>query len=105
MLAVRRAEDGGISFDVRDTGIGMTPEEISIALQPFGQLDSGLNRRHEGTGLGLPLARSLVELNGGTLEIRSEKGRGTTVTVRLAAGRSGGASAAAPPLETKAAAA
>jgi PAS domain S-box-containing protein len=105
VLAVRRAEDGGISFDVRDTGIGMTPEEISIALQPFGQLDSGLNRRHEGTGLGLPLARSLVELNGGTLEIRSEKGRGTTVTVRLAAGRSGGTSAAAPPIVTKAAAA
>ena len=105
VLAVRRAEDGGISFEVRDTGIGMTPEEISIALQPFGQLDSGLNRRHEGTGLGLPLARSLVELNGGTLEIRSEKGRGTTVTVRLAAGRSGGTSAAAPPIVTKAAAA
>ena len=105
MLAVRRAEDGGIVFDVRDTGIGMTPEEISIALQPFGQLDSGLDRRHEGTGLGLPLARSLVELNGGTLEIRSEKGRGTTVTVRLAAGRSGGASAATLPIVAKAAAA
>ena len=99
------AEDGGIVFDVRDTGIGMTPEEISIALQPFGQLDSGLDRRHEGTGLGLPLARSLVELNGGTLEIRSEKGRGTTVTVRLAAGRSGGTSAATLPIVTKAAAA
>ena len=105
VLAVRRAEDGGIVFDVRDTGIGMTPEEISIALQPFGQLDSGLDRRHEGTGLGLPLARSLVELNGGTLEIRSEKGRGTTVTVRLAAGRSGGTSAATLPIVAKAAAA
>jgi len=90
---------------VRDTGIGMTPEEISIALQPFGQLDSGLDRRHEGTGLGLPLARSLVELNGGTLEIRSEKGRGTTVTVRLAAGRSAGTSAATLPIVAKAAAA
>ena len=98
VLAVRHAEDGGIAFDVRDTGIGMTPEEISIALQPFGQLDGGLNRRHEGTGLGLPLARSLVELNGGTLDIRSEKGRGTTVTVRLAAGRSGGSAAAAQPI-------
>jgi signal transduction histidine kinase len=105
VLAVRRAEDGGIVFDVRDTGIGMTPEEISIALQPFGQLDSGLNRRHEGTGLGLPLARSLVELNGGTLEIRSEKDRGTTVTVRLAARRSGGTSAVTLPIVAKAAAA
>jgi signal transduction histidine kinase len=101
VLAVRPTEDGGIAFDVRDTGIGMTPEEISIALQPFGQLDSGLNRRHDGTGLGLPLARSLVELHGGTLDIHSEKGRGTTVTARLSAGRVGGASA----LATKAVAA
>src|SRR5204862_522190 len=103
VLAVRRAEDGGIVFDVRDTGIGMTPEEISIALQPFGQLDSGLDRRREGTGLGLPLARSLVELNGGTLEIRSEKGRGTTVTVRLAAGRRVGTPPAPPPIAARAA--
>ena len=95
VLAVRRTEEGDIAFDVRDTGIGMTPEEINIALQPFGQLDSGLNRRHDGTGLGLPLARSLVELHGGTLDIHSEKGRGTTVTVRLSAGRIGGAAALA----------
>jgi PAS domain S-box-containing protein len=95
VLAVRRTDEGGIAFDVRDTGIGMTPEEINIALQPFGQLDSGLNRRHDGTGLGLPLARSLVELHGGALDIHSEKGRGTTVTARLSAGRIGGATALA----------
>jgi PAS domain S-box-containing protein len=87
VLCVRRAEDRGLLFEVRDTGIGMTPEEITIALQPFGQLDTGFNRRHDGTGLGLPLARSLVELHGGSLQIDSEKGRGTTVAVLLSAAR------------------
>jgi signal transduction histidine kinase len=89
---------------VRDTGIGMTPEEIKIALQPFGQLDTGFNRRHDGTGLGLPLARSLIELHGGTLDIHSDKGRGTTVTVRLSGGR-GDVVSIAPPSPRKAAAA
>jgi len=104
-LGVRRADDGGIAFDVRDTGIGMTPAEIDVALQPFGQLDSGFNRRHDGTGLGLPLARSLVELHGGSLRIDSEKGRGTTVTVLLSASRIGSALAIEASLAASAAAA
>ncbi|TMJ62283.1 MAG: PAS domain S-box protein [Alphaproteobacteria bacterium] len=87
VLAVRRTADAGIVFEVRDTGVGMTPEEITVALQPFGQLDTGFNRRHDGTGLGLPLARSLVELHGGSLQIDSEKGRGTAVAVLLSASR------------------
>jgi len=87
VLCARRTEDRGLVFEVRDTGIGMTPEEITIALQPFGQLDTGFNRRHDGTGLGLPLARSLVELHGGSLTIDSQKGRGTTVAVLLSAAR------------------
>jgi len=82
-----RTEERGLVFEVRDTGIGMTPEEITIALQPFGQLDAGFDRRHDGTGLGLPLARSLVELHGGSLRIESQKGRGTTVSVLLSAAR------------------
>ena len=86
-VTVRRAEVGGIEFAVQDTGIGMTPSEIEIALELFGQVDSGLARRHEGTGLGLPLARKLAELHGGSLTIKSEKGRGTTVTVMLPAAR------------------
>ena len=86
-VAIRRAEDGAVAFEVRDTGPGMTGAEIEIAMQPFGQADAGLNRRHEGTGLGLPLARSLAELHGGSLHINSEKGRGTTVTVTLPARR------------------
>jgi len=52
-------------------------------LQPFGQVDSALSRKHAGTGLGLPLTKSLVELHGGRLDFDSEVGRGTTVTVRF----------------------
>ena len=66
-----------------DTGVGMSPSEIEIALECFGQVDAGLGRHHEGTGLGLPLARRLAELHGGTLDIDSEKGRETIVTVTL----------------------
>jgi PAS domain S-box-containing protein len=73
----------GFRFRVRDTGIGMAPEDLPKALTPFGQIDSALARRYEGTGLGLPLAKELVELHGGTLDIDSATGRGTTVTVTL----------------------
>jgi two-component system cell cycle sensor histidine kinase PleC len=84
-IALRRREDGGVEFEVRDTGPGMTAGEIEIALEPFGQIDSAHARRHEGTGLGLPLARRLAELHGGSLIVRSEKGRGTAVIVILPA--------------------
>ncbi len=70
-------------FTVRDTGVGMDEIEIAKAMSKFGQVDSGLDRKHEGTGLGLPLTQGLVELHGGTLEIKSEKGKGTTATVRF----------------------
>ena len=79
--------DDNFAFQVQDNGPGMTKEEIIIALQPFGQVDAGLERRHEGTGLGLPLARSLIELHGGALQIDSDKGRGTTVTATFPAER------------------
>jgi len=82
-VSVRRMEDGGAQFVVRDNGCGMTQAEIEVALQRFGQVDSGLSRRHEGTGLGLPLARKLAELHGGWLRLDSEKGRGTTATLTL----------------------
>jgi PAS domain S-box-containing protein len=74
---------GGIAIHVRDTGIGMAPEEIPLALQPFQQIDSRLSRRYEGTGLGLPLSKRLAELHGAGLEIDSTPGRGTRVTVRI----------------------
>ena len=57
--------------------------DIVRILHPFGQIDSGLNRKYEGAGLGLPLTKGLVDLHGGTLAIESAPGRGTTVTVRL----------------------
>lgn len=82
-LEARRAASGGVDFVVRDTGTGMTAAEIEIALGLFAQVEAGLSRPHEGAGLGLPLARKLTELHGGSLTVESEKGRGTTVTVQL----------------------
>ena len=72
-----------VEITVSDTGIGMSAQEIEIALLPFRQVDGSLSRRHEGTGLGLPLAKSLAELHGGSLRLKSELGIGTTVTLRL----------------------
>jgi PAS domain S-box-containing protein len=83
LVSGRHATDVGVVFEVRDTGLGMTPDEIDIALEPFGQVDASPAREHEGTGLGLPLARRLAELHGGSLHIDSEKGCGTTVAVTL----------------------
>ncbi|MBV8650015.1 MAG: HAMP domain-containing histidine kinase, partial [Alphaproteobacteria bacterium] len=82
---VRR--DGGIVVSVADTGIGIAPADIPRALERFGQVDSTLGRKYEGTGLGLPLSKRLAELHGATLEIASELGRGTTVTVTFPAER------------------
>jgi len=87
VVAVHRGLDGTLVFEVRDTGIGMTENEIEIALQPFGQIDASNTRRYEGTGLGLPLAKRLAELHGGSLQVNSEKGRGTTVRVTIPAFR------------------
>jgi len=76
-------ENEELNFIVRDTGIGMSDDEVVVALLPFRQVDGTLSRRYEGTGLGLPLVRAFVELHGGTMEIVSDKGKGTSVTVRL----------------------
>ena len=76
-----RWQDGSASISVTDSGIGMTVEELDIAMMPFGQVDGGRNRLREGTGLGLPIAKALVELHGGRLSIESEKNVGTVVSV------------------------
>ena len=89
-------DDGRVAIAVSDTGIGMASSDIPKALTPFMQVDSGLNRRHEGSGLGLPLAKSLVELHQGQLEITSAPGKGTTVTILLPAERHVPASSARP---------
>jgi len=75
--------DRTLSISVADTGIGMTGEEIDLALQLFGQVDGSLQRRHEGTGLGLPICIGIMERHGGTLRLHSVKGEGTTVIVTL----------------------
>ena len=73
----------GLTLDISDSGIGMAPEQISKALEPFGQIDSKISRKYEGSGLGLPLTKQLVELHGGTLTIASQANIGTTVSVFL----------------------
>jgi PAS domain S-box-containing protein len=83
----RRNTDGGMSLAVIDRGIGMAPEDIPVALTPFQQVDIGLRRKYEGTGLGLPIAKQLIALHGGTLAIESARGSGTTVTITLPASR------------------
>ena len=83
-ITARRSGDH-LALEVIDTGIGMTAEEIKTALEPFGQVDNFLARRHEGTGLGLPLTKVLAEAHGGSVDIDSAPGRGTKVTVRLGA--------------------
>lgn len=80
--------DSGMVFEVVDEGIGIAEPDIARVLEPFVQIDSDLNRAQEGTGLGLPLAKQLIELHGGQLEIESVLGQGTTVRVRLPAERS-----------------
>ncbi|MEE8532208.1 MAG: ATP-binding protein, partial [Alphaproteobacteria bacterium] len=79
--------DDGYVFQVADTGIGIAPDDIPKVLAPFGQVDSTLARKYEGTGLGLPLTKSLVEMHGGSFDLQSEPGVGTTVTARFTAGR------------------
>jgi PAS domain S-box-containing protein len=73
----------GVDIVVRDTGIGMSEAEIAKAMRPYGQIGSALVRNAEGTGLGLPLVKSLIELHGGTLEIESIKGQGTEMKVHF----------------------
>lgn len=76
-----------LSISVTDSGIGMTDDDIKRAMQPFVQIGNPMSREHEGTGLGLPLAKALVELHGGEFIVESVLGEGTTVTVRLPASR------------------
>ena len=87
-LIVTCAPENGHVFTVVDTGIGMTEEEIAKSMEQFGQVDRSTNKDMQGTGLGLPLTQGLVQIHGGTLEITSEKGVGTTVRVKMPPERS-----------------
>jgi two-component system, cell cycle sensor histidine kinase PleC len=76
-----------IELSITDTGIGIASEHMDMVLAPFGQVANTLNRDHDGTGLGLPLARAFAELHGASFEIDSALGRGTTVRLRFPASR------------------
>jgi two-component system, cell cycle sensor histidine kinase PleC len=75
--------DRALRIAVSDTGIGIEAEDIPRAMAAFGQVDGSWSRKYEGAGLGLPISRALTQLHGGTLELTSRPGTGTTVTVRL----------------------
>ncbi len=77
----------GITVRISDTGIGIAPENMDRVLRPFEQVEATYSRRHGGLGLGLPYAKRLTELHGGSLEIESHVGQGTCVTVRIPAWR------------------
>jgi signal transduction histidine kinase len=84
-ITLRRNAASDVVVEVSDTGIGMSAADIRAAFMPFGQVDSMLSRQHAGTGLGLPLAKAMVELNHGRLDLRSAPGEGTTVTLTFPA--------------------
>ncbi|MCH8999353.1 MAG: PAS-domain containing protein, partial [Proteobacteria bacterium] len=82
-VRLRGDRETGVVLEVIDTGIGIAEHDLERVMEPFTQADSTLSRAHEGTGLGLPLSRVLVELHDGTLTIQSTFGEGTVATVRL----------------------
>lgn len=86
-IKVRRDSTRGMTLQVIDTGVGISETDLERVMEPFTQADSTFSRAHEGTGLGLPLSRALVELHDGTLIIESILGQGTTVTVTVPAKR------------------
>ena len=88
LVSARQEPDGRLRFVVSDNGIGMAPEDVATAFAPFGQVQRDPSSSGEGSGLGLPLSKALVELHGGSLELTSEMGRGTVITIRLPAWRS-----------------
>lgn len=84
VLSVREIDRGNaVEIAVSDTGIGIAPSDIPLCLAPFGQVESSVSRKHEGSGLGLPLSAKLAERLGGRLELESEVGVGTTARVIL----------------------
>ena len=86
-LEVETAADGSMAFIVSDTGIGMDAAGLATAFTIFGQVDGTIGRKFEGSGLGLPLTRGLIEAHGGTLDLHSAPGSGTRAIVRFPAER------------------
>ncbi|MEQ8966124.1 MAG: PAS domain S-box protein [Azospirillaceae bacterium] len=86
-VGAARNGEGGVRLTVADTGIGMSRHDVARAFQPFGQVESAMSRRNQGTGLGLTLVQSFVELHGGTITVDTRKGQGTRIMVDLPAER------------------
>jgi signal transduction histidine kinase len=86
-IAAASRPNGAVVLSVADNGIGMRSEDIATALTPFQQIDRGLSRGRDGTGLGLPLAKTLAELHGATFDVESRSGIGTTVVIAMPPGR------------------
>jgi two-component system cell cycle sensor histidine kinase PleC len=82
-LSARLAADNALEIKVTDTGIGIPPDELENLTLPFYQVDSSLSRKYQGTGLGLALVKSLIELHDGELLIDSKVGVGTTIICRF----------------------
>jgi signal transduction histidine kinase len=89
------AEADAVRIEIQDTGIGMRPDQIADAFQPFVQLHTGHARKYEGTGLGLPLTKILIEAMSGSIAVQSEEDVGTCIVVKLSHGTSNEAASAA----------
>lgn len=87
-IAASLDDRGAVKITVTDSGIGIAPEDMDKVLSPFGQVDSDLAREHEGTGLGVPLVKAMIELHGGELLFQSAPGKGSVVTLRFPPERS-----------------
>jgi two-component system cell cycle sensor histidine kinase PleC len=79
----KELKDGSVTIAIADTGVGMTHEQIVLALKPFAQVQGHLARTQEGAGLGLPLAMGIAKLHGGSLYLDSQPDAGTTAVVTL----------------------
>jgi len=82
-VSARRNDDGGLTLTVADDGRGMPQEDVERVISPFVRLSDPMIRRHDGTGLGLPLVKALVELHGGRFSLSSEIGKGTISTAHF----------------------
>ena len=82
-ITLNQQDENSVRLIVRDTGIGMGPEDLDVALQPFGQADGGTRRQYEGSGLGLPIVQAISAMHRGSVHVHSEPNKGTTVTVIL----------------------
>ena len=80
-VAASVGDNGCFRLAVRDTGIGIAEQHLATVMEPFGQVESNLSRTYEGTGLGLPLVKSMVDMHGATMAIESDLGEGTLVTI------------------------